>query len=60
MKKTTLTKSQMAALCQVSRKTFVKRLSGAGITIKGYLIFPKQQQEIFEKLGEPPSIKSEK
>jgi hypothetical protein len=60
MKETTLTKSQMAALYRISRKTFVKRLKLIGVEIKGYLIFPKQQQEIFEKLGEPPSIKSEK
>ena len=60
MKETTLTKSQMAALYRISRKTFVKRLKLIGVEIKGYLIFPKQQQEIFEKLGEPQSIKSEK
>ncbi len=49
------TKSQMAAEYGVSRKTFVKMLKTAGIDIKGYLIFPAQQELIYQKLGRPSS-----
>ncbi|GEM_PF-2824787 len=50
----TKNKTQMAAEYGVTPKTFAKRLKALSIEIEGYLIFPKQQQEIYEKLGKPP------
>lgn len=43
----------MAAEYGITRKTFSKLLKALDVEIKGYLIFPKQQAEIYEKLGKP-------
>jgi len=56
----TKNKTQMAAEYRVTRKTFAKRLKKLDIIIEGYIIYPKKQQEIYEKLGKPPEEKKKK
>lgn len=55
----TKNKTQMAAEYGITPKTFSKRLKNLGIEIQGYCIFPKQQQEIYEKLGTPSELEDE-
>jgi hypothetical protein len=51
------TKQQMADEYGVCRKTFNKLLKSKNITVKRGLIAPKDQMDIYEKLGIPGIIK---
>lgn len=51
-------KSQMAAEYGVCVKTFVKMLKEATMEIKGKIITPLQQEQVYEKLGRPKKDQS--
>lgn len=50
------TKTQMADEYGVCRKTFVKQLKQKQIKLDNGLIYPKDQVNIYNKLGLPSSI----
>jgi hypothetical protein len=50
------TRQQLAAEYGLHRNTFTRRLKRAGIQLPPGLVYPKEQQKIYEILGAPPNL----
>lgn len=53
MKQTVKTRQEIADSYGISRRTLMRWLSNAEITLDNRLVTPKEQQLIYEKLGNP-------